>query len=386
MDLRRVKLLLIPTSDQKHLLYKSSYFSDRMYNIALQWNRDYYNESGLLYSRYDLIRMLPEFKKNNPDFLEVDGYVLKDAVTNLRTAFNRGRDNLAKFPKFKKLGRKLSFGVRSDRLKVYENSVKIPGIGVVKCKHCHWLTRHKSNKQLLSIQYHSPYVKFDGKYWFLSFCIEVDIAPDAVTDEVIGVDVGIINTVYTSDGVSKKNINNTRQIEILERRKKRLQRKTSRKYECNKIGRRYIKTRNIKRCERKLKIINRRIKNIRENYIHHLVNEIVNKYPKRIMLEDLKIKNMTKNTHLARAIQAQCFHRIRLLLIEKAVNTMSVQVGIIPWNYPSSKRCSRCGSIRKDLKLSDRVYHCPNCGVSLDRDYNAALNIRDCKKYVVVAN
>lgn len=386
MDLRNVKLMLVPTKKQRHLFYSSAYYSARMYNIALQWNIDYYDESGMFYSRYDLIKMLPDFKQNNPEFLSVDGYVLKDAVTNLRTAFNRMRDSDSKFPKFKKCSRHLSFGVRGDRLKVYSNRVQVPGIGVVKCKHCHWLTENKSDEQLLSIKYHNPHIKFDGKYWFLTFGIEVDIEPDETTADVVGVDLGIINTIYTSDGVSESNINDTRQVQVLERRKKRLQRKISRKYECNKQGKRYIKTKNIKRCERKLRIINRRLRCIRESYAHKVSNEIVNKLPKRIMLEDLKVKNMMKNKHLARAIQAQGFYRIRQLITEKAVNTMVVQVCVIPWHYPSSKRCSRCGNTKKDLKLSDRVYHCQSCGVVLDRDYNAALNIRDCKEYKVVAN
>lgn len=386
MDLRNVKLMLLPTKRQRHLFYNSAYYSARMYNIALQWNIDYYDESGMFYSRYDLIRMLPDFKQNNTEFLSVDGYVLNDAVTNLRTAFNRMRSGGSKFPRFKKCSRHLSFGVRGDRLKVYRNKVQIPSIGVVKCKHCHWLTESKSDEQLLSIKYHSPHIKFDGKYWFLTFGFEVDIEPDETTDEVVGVDLGIINTIYTSDGVSKSNINDTRQVQVLERRKKRLQRRVSRKYKFNKQGKRYIKTKNIKRCERKLQVINRQLRCIRESYTHRIVNEIVNKLPKRIMLENLKVKNMMKNKHLARAIQAQGFYRIRQLITEKAINTLAVQVCIIPWHYPSSKRCSRCGNIKKDLKLSDRIYRCQACGVVLDRDYNAALNIRDCKEYTVVAN
>ena len=102
------------------------------------------------------------------------------------------------------------------------------------------------------------------------------------------------------------------------------------------------------------------------------------------MLEDLKVKNMMKNKHLARSIQEQQFYRTRQLLIEKAKNTQAVEVGIVSWNYPSSKKCSRCGSIKRNLKLSDRVYKCTNCNLVIDRDYNASINIRDCKDYKLV--
>lgn len=382
MDLRVVKILLVPTQEQRQAFFDSAYYSDLMYNIALQWNIDYYESDGKFYSRFDLIRMLPDFKYDNPEFQTVDGYILKAAVTDLRVAFNN-RKRGSGFPRFKKIGKKQSFGVRGDRLKVFENLVQIPSIGKVKCKHCHWLTRGKSDEELTMLKYHNPHIKFDGKYWFLTFGVEVNVTPDIVSDEIIGVDIGIKNTVYTSNGVSKPNINHTRQIINLEKRKKRYQRKLSRKYQLNKQGNRFIKTRNIKRLERKVRLIDRRLHNIRENYNQTITNEIVSMLPKRIMLEDLRVKNMMRNRYLARAIQEQQFYRIRQLLTEKALNTGAVQIGVVPWNYPSSKRCSRCGGIKRSLKLSDRIYVCDSCGLVIDRDYNASLNIRDCKDYVL---
>lgn len=383
MELRQVKLLLVPTKEQRQDFYNSAYYSDKMYNQALQWNIDYYESEGKFYSRYDLIKMLPEFKQENEEYFSVDGYVLKAAVTDLRVAFNK-RKSGSGFPKFKKIGRKLSFGVRGDRLKVFQNVVQIPSIGKVKCKHCHWLTRNKSDDGLLSIKYHNPHIKFDGKYWFLIFGIDVNIIPDTTTEEVVGIDLGIKNTIYTSNGVSESNINHTRKVINLNKRKKRLQRKISRKYELNKQGNKFIKTKNIKKLERQVRLIDRKLNNIRENYIHTITNKIINRFPKRIMLEDLKVQNMMKNKHLARAIQEQQFYRIRQLLIEKAINTQAVEVGIIPWKYPSSKKCNRCGYINKHLKLSDRIYKCTNCNLVIDRDYNASLNIRDCKDYKLV--
>lgn len=383
MGLRQVKILLVPTKEQSQAFYDSAYYSDLMYNQALQWNIDYYESDEKFYSRYDLINMLPDFKKANPEFTSVDGYILRAAVTDLRAAFNR-RKSGSGFPRFKKIGKKLSFGVRGDRLKVFENLVQIPSIGKIKCKHCHWLTKNKSDEDLALLQYHNPHIKFDGKYWFLIFGVEVDFTPDATTDEVIGIDLGIKNTIYTSNGIQKSNINHTRKVVNLTKRKMRLQRKVSRKYELNKQGDKYIKTKNIKRLEKQIRLIDRNLHNIRENYNQTITNEVIRQLPARIMLEDLKVQNMMKNKHLARAIQEQQFYRIRQLLVEKALNTMTVKVGIIPTKYPSSKKCSRCGAVKKVLKLSERVYICDNCGLMIDRDFNASLNIRDCKDYKVV--
>lgn len=385
MQFITIKILLVPDKEQRQAFYDSAYYSDCMYNQALQWNIDYYESDGKFYSRYDLIKMLPAFKVENPEYATVDGYVLKEAVTNLRTAFNR-RKTGAGFPKFKKIGRNLSFGVRGDRLKVFQNVVQIPSIGKVKCKHCHWLTENQTDEQLSAIKYHNPHIKFDGKYWFLSFGVEVNLTKNETSDEVIGIDLGIKNTIYTSNGVSKPNINHTRKVINLVKRKKRLQRKVSRKYELNKNDRKYVKTKNIKKLERQIQLIERKLHYIRENYNQQITNEIIAQYPARIMLENLKVRNMMKNRHLARAIQEQQFYRIRQLLIEKAINSMSIQVGVVDWNYPSSKKCSRCGAMKKILKLSERIYVCDNCGLVIDRDYNASLNIRDCKKYTVVAN
>lgn len=385
MSMITVKLLLVPTEYQRKKFYEFSYYADRMYNEALQWNIDYYESDGKFYSRFNLINMVTDFKHENPEFDIIDRHVLNIAVTDLRVAFNNMKYGYG-FPKFKKYGKKNSFGVRNDILKVFESSVRVPSIGTVRCKHCHWLTQRMSNEQLAQLQYHNPRIKFDGKYWFLFFGVDVSITPDETTDEVVGIDLGIKNTIYTSNGISKPNINHTKQALNLERRKKRYQRRVSRKYKLNKQGNSVIKTKNIKRLERQIRLIDRRLHNIRENYNQSITNEIVKQFPKRIMLEDLGIKGMMRNRHLAKAIQEQQFYRIRQLLTEKALNTQAVQVGVVRRRFPSSKLCSRCGNIKRNLKLSDRIYVCDSCGLVVDRDYNASLNIRDCKEYDLVAN
>lgn len=384
MELRNVKILLIPTKEQRQKFYDFSYYADLMYNQAIDWNNELYDSEGIFYSRFDLINMLPAFKKEHPEFASVDSFILNVAVTDFRTALNRMKCG-AKYPRYKKIGKKLSFGTRNDRLKVFKNKVKISSIGVVKCKHCHWLTKTKTDEELACMSWHNPRVKFDGKYWFLSVGIEVNLTPDETTDEVIGVDLGVRKTIYTSNGITKPNINNSRKVVNLEKRKKRLQKKVSRKYELNKYGKKYIKTKNIKKTERQIRLIDRKLKYIRENYNQTITNELIALHPKRIMIEDLNVSGMLKNKHLSKSIQQQCFYRLRQLLIEKALNTMSTQIGVVDRFYPSSKTCSRCGYINRQLK-SEEIYRCPKCGLMIDRDYNASINIRDYRDYKIVAN
>ena len=384
MDIRNIKILLIPTKEQRQKFYDFSYYADLMYNQAIDWNNELYKSEGIFYSKFDLIKMLPAFKEGHPEFASVDSFVLKTAVTDFRVALNRMKQG-AGYPKYKKIGRHLAFGTRNDRLKVFKDTVQISSTGVVKCKHCHWLTRNKSDEELACMSWHNPRVKFDGKYWFLSVGIDVDLEPDETTQEVIGIDLGVRKTIYTSNGITKPNINNSRKIVNLEKRKKRLQKKVSRKYELNKQGRKYIKTRNIKKTERQIRLIDRKLKCIRENYIQTITNELIALHPRRIMLEDLNVKGLLKNRCLSRSIQQQSFYRIRQLLIEKALNTMTTQIGVVNRFYPSSKTCSRCGFINKQLG-SEEIFVCPKCNLVIDRDYNASLNIRDNKDYKIVAN
>ena len=383
MEIRRVNILLVPTEEQRQSFYDSVYYSQRMYNQAIDWCKDAYEETGMFLSKFDMINMLPKFKQENPEYCIVDSYVLKDAVVQLRKSLNN-RNRGFGFPRYKSYSKsRKSFGIRTERVSLKHDEVRIPSIGWVKCKHCHWLTNNKSDEQLSEIKLHDTRIYYDNKYWFLSTGIEVSLTEDKLSDEVIGVDLGIKNHISTSNGVVEPNINHSRQVKLLERRKKILQRKISRKYELNKQGNRFIKTRNIKRAENKLRLINRRLTNIRESNLHRICNKVISFLPKRIMLEDLNVQGMMKNRHLSKAIQEQLFYRTRQLLTEKAKNCF-IEVGIIARFYPSSKRCNRCGTINRDLKLSDRIFKCSNCDLVIDRDYNASLSIRDCKDYKLV--
>ena len=384
-ELRNVKILLVPTKEQEKMLFTSAYYARKMYNQALEWNIDYYNSDGKCYSRFDLIKMLPEFKRANPEYLQVNNFILKEAVTNLREALNNMKKTGAGFPKFKNCKCRKSFGVRNDHrdgknshLKLKSNLTNIPSIGWIKSKHCHYLTRNLSDEQLLYTKFHNAHVVYDNKYWFLVVGIDVNLTPENNTDEVVGIDLGIKSTIYTSNGVSEPNINRSRQIEILKRRMKILQRRVSRKYELNKDGNKFIKTNNIRKLEYQIRILYRKLTSVRESNLHKILNKVVSKLPKRIVIEDLNVKGMMKNRCLSKAIAEQQFYRIRQLLTEKCVN-YTIELRVVPRFFPSSKTCSRCGSIKRDLTLSDRTYTCSSCGLVIDRDYNAALNLKNYK-------
>ena len=226
-------------------------------------------------------------------------------------------------------------------------------------------------------------ISFDGKYWYLSYTEDVETSVTNLPDytDGIGIDLGIKTLATVSDGTNLPNIKTFRRVRILNKRLKRLQRKVSRKYIINKCNK-HNKTKNIIKLERQIKLIHRSIRNIRINHIYKFVSELVKKQPQYIAIEDLNVKGMMKNKHLAKDIANCSFFTIREILIRKATERR-IAVRLVDRFYPSSKTCSNCGSYKKNLKLSQRVYHCNSCQVKIDRDFNASLNIAKTDKYVL---
>ena len=226
-------------------------------------------------------------------------------------------------------------------------------------------------------------ISFDGKYWYLSYTEDVETQVADLPDytDGIGIDLGIKTLATVSDGNSVPNIKTFRRVRILNKRLKRLQRKLSRKYLINKCNK-HNKTKNIIKLERQIKLIHRSLKNIRINHIRKFVSVLVKKQPQYIAIEDLNVKGMMKNKYLAKDIANCSFYAIKEHLIRKATERC-IAVRLVDRFYPSSKTCSYCGNYKKDLKLSQRVYHCDNCQETIDRDLNAALNLANADKYVL---
>ena len=226
-------------------------------------------------------------------------------------------------------------------------------------------------------------VSFDGKYWYLSYTEDVEPQIEDLPEftDGVGIDLGVKTLATVSDGTTVPNIKTFRRVRILNKRLKRLQRKVSRKYLINKCNK-YNKTKNILKLERLIKLIHRSLRNIRINHIRKFVSELVKKQPQYIAIEDLNVKGMMRNKHLAKDIANCSFYAIREHLIRKAKERL-IAIRLVERFYPSSKTCSACGHYKKDLKLNQRVYCCDNCQEKIDRDFNASLNIVKTDRYVL---
>ncbi|MBQ9488213.1 MAG: transposase, partial [Selenomonadaceae bacterium] len=203
-----------------------------------------------------------------------------------------------------------------------------------------------------------------------------DPKPAENCGESIGIDLGIKSFAVCSDGNIYPNINKIKAVRRLKKKQRRLQRCISRKYEMNKKeGNRYSKTRNIIKSEKLLLRVHHRLKNIRQSYWHQITSEIIRRKPSLIELEELNVQGMMSNRHLAKAVQEQGFYEFRRQITYKA-EWSGITVVIADRYYPSSKKCIVCGNVKKDLKLSERIYHCEVCGNEIDRDLQAAINLK----------
>ena len=266
-------------------------------------------------------------------------------------------------------------GKRPSRIYLKDNGkLQIPTIGDVRFGSARSDFDLSCKKQVANIS-------FDGKYWYLSYTEDVETKVQNLPDytDGIGIDLGIKTLATVSDGTIVPNIKAFRRVRILNKRLKRLQRKVSRKYLINKCNK-HNKTKNIIKLERRIKLIHRSLKNIRINHIRKFVSELVKKQPQYIAIEDLNVKGMMRNKHLAKDIANCSFYTIKEHIIRKA-KERNIVVRLVDRFYPSSKTCSNCGSYKKDLKLSQRVYHCNNCQEKIDRDFNASLNIATTDRY-----
>ena len=226
-------------------------------------------------------------------------------------------------------------------------------------------------------------ISFDGKYWYLSYTEDIDTQATNLPDytDGVGIDLEIKTLATVSDGTVVPNIKTFRRVRILNKRLKQLQRKVSRKYLINKCDKNN-KTKNIIKLERQIKLIYRSLKNIRINHIRKFVSELVQKQPQFIAIEDLNVKGMMRNKHLAKDVANCSFYTIKEQLMRKAKERF-IAIRLVERFYPSSKTCSSCGHYKKDLKLSQRVYPCSHCQTKIDRDFNASFNIAKTDNYVL---
>ena len=361
-----IKIRLLPTEEQEVLMLKSSGCSRFAYNWALNRCNEKYNNN----EKYSIANIRKEFTKLKKEekfkwLNEVSSKVTQESIRNLDKAFKSFFNKQSKYPKFKtKRKSKQSFYVRCDSLYFTDDMCNIEKIGKVRFK-----TNYSIPK---NCKYSNPYCSYNGRCWVLSFSVEVEENQTVLNEDLsIGIDLGVKDLATCSNGDVFKNINKTKRIKNLKSKLKHLQRSISRKYEDNKQGSKFVKTNNIIKLEKQVKQIYRKLSNIRNNYIHQTTNKIIKHYPYRIVIEDLNVSGMMKNKHLSKAIAEQGFYEF-MRQIKYKCEFNGIEFIQVDRFYPSSKTCSCCGFIKKDLKLNDRNY---KCGLEIDRDYNASINL-----------
>lgn len=366
---KSLKIRLLPTEQQKLLMLKSIGCSRFAYNWALNRCNELY-EQGIKYNMSNIRKEFTQLKKQE-EFKwlnEVSNTTMVEAMRNLDKAFKTFFKTKKGYPKFKsKRKSKQSFYVRYDNLYFKKGICNIEKVGKIK---------FKTNYNIPNCKYSNPYCSYDGKYWYLSFGVEVEENQTTLNKDLsIGIDLGIKDlAIVNCLDKPIRNINKTKRVKVLKKRLRRLQRQVSRKYETNRCGNKFVKTNNVIKLEDQIKLLHRRLSNIRNNHIHQATSKIIKLNPYRIVMEDLNIVGMMKNKHLSKAIAEQGFYEfIRQIKYKCELNGIEF-IQVDRW-YPSSKTCSCCGNVKQDLKLKDREYVCDKCGLVIDRDKNASINL-----------
>ena len=381
--------MLIPNNKQKTKLFQYANTARFAYNWALGREQENYSNGGKFISDGDLRKELTQLKKTdeyswlNNISNNVTKQAIKDACESYRNFFKRK----AKYPRFKSKKHSMpKFYQDNVKIKFTDTHVKVEGFATSKKKNkqkLNWIRLAEHGRiPIENVKYMNPRIKYDGLNWWITVGVEYEDSDTLPSNDGIGIDLGIKDLAICSDNNTYKNINKTQKIKKLEKKKRRLQRSISRKYLNNKKGGSYYKTSNIIKSRKKLLKLNYRLTNIRNNYLHQVTSEIVKRKPSFITIEDLNVSGMMKDRRQSKAIQEQKLYEFRRLIKYKC-KWNNIELRIVDRWYPSSKLCHECGCIKKDLKRSDRVYKCNECGYIEDRDYNASLNLRDAITYEI---
>ena len=373
------KVRLEPNNKQHARMMQYAGAARFAYNWALEQQDKNHKAGGKFLSDCDLRKQFTQYKQTNQWLYNISNAVTAQAINDACLAYQRFFKKQSNFPKFKSRKRsKPSFFQNGWKIKFTSTQVKIEKIADSTRKNkqkLNWVKLSEINRIPEANSYLNPRITFDGLHWYISVGVEhPDDSVRVPTGQGVGIDLGIKELAVCSDGHTYKNINKTDRVRKLEKAKRRQQRQISRKYEKNKQGNKYVKTKNIEKAELKLLKKTHKITNIRKDYLHKVTTDIVKREPSFIVLEDLNVSGMMKNKHIAKSVQQQNFYKLREILTYKAERS-GIKLVIADRFYPSSKLCSNCGAIKHNLKLTERTYLCNNCGLEVDRDLNASLNL-----------
>ena len=386
---KTIRVMLIPNNKQKTKLFQYANTARFAYNWALGKEQKNYKNGGKFISDGDLRKEFTQLKKTNDYFWlnNVSNNVTKQAIKDACEAYRNFFKGYTKFPRFKSKKHSVpKFYQDNLKIKFTDTHIKVEGFANSKKKNrqkLNWIRLAEHGRIPTDCKYYNPRIKYDGLNWWITVGVDCKPTNNILKTNGIGIDLGIKDLAICSDGNKYKNINKTEKIKKLEKRKRRLQRSISKKYELNKKGGRYCKTSNIIKSEKELLKLNRRLTNIRHNYIHQTTSEIIQRKPSYITIEDLNVKGMMKNKHISKSVQQQCLYEVARQLKYKC-SWNGIELRQVSRWYPSSKTCHECGYINKELKWYHRTYKCPICGYVEDRDYNASLNLRDMNEYKII--
>ena len=380
--LKNFKTEINPTEEQKVKIRKTIGTCRYIYNFYLAHNKELHdNGEKFMSGKSFSVWLNNEYLPQNPDKLwikEVSSKSVKHSIENGCVAFTRFFKHQSAFPNFKKKGRsdvKMYFVKNNPKdCRCERHRINIPSLGWVRMKEKGYFPTTKDGYVIKS-----GHVSIKADRYYVSVLIEIPnnkIANNS--NKGIGIDLGLKDFAIVSNGKTYKNINRSTRIKKLEKQLIREQRSLSRKYENLKKGESTQRA-NIQKQRLKVQKLHHKMDNIRTDYINKTIAEIVKTKPSYITIEDLNVKGMMKNRCLSKAVASQKFYEFRTKLKAKC-DENGIELRVADRFYPSSKTCHHCGSVRKNLKLSDRIYRC-ECGYVADRDLNAALNLKDTKTY-----
>lgn len=378
--IKSIKVMILPNNVQKTRLFQHAGAARFLYNWALSREEENYKAGGKFISYYELAKELTELKRTDEYawLNEISITTCQKAIKDACDAYLNFFKKRAKFPKYKSKNKtKPSFFQTDQVIEFTDTHVKLSCLSLSRKanrKQLNWVRLAEHGKIPINVKHSNPRITYDGLNWWISVGIEYPDKNVNLSEEGLGVDLGVRNLAVCSDDSIYPNINKSKQIRNLEKRKRRLQRSISRKYEMNKEGEEFVKTKNIIKDEKKLLKMHHRLSNIRKNYLHNTSKEIVEKNPKFICIDNLNIQSMMKNKYLAKAIQEQSLYEFSRQLEYKS-NFKGIQFIRADRKFPSSKKCIQCGRIKKDLKPYQKTYKC-ECGNVIDVHKQAALNLR----------
>lgn len=370
------KIRLYPTKEQEILIWKHFGASRFMWNHMVELQESNYKDGGKFISHFSMNKLVTQMKKEEQYswLSEVSTATLHRTCEDVAVAYKRFFDRKNGHPRFRSRKKpKQSYPVRCEKQYFCGDCVFVEKLRKVKYKSDFKFPENKKQR------YYNVRLSFESGKYFLSFDVECENQAYQLNDYSMGIDLGVKELAVVACGDEQyvfHNINKSKKMKSLDRKILYHQKCISRKFEESKKRNKgkYTKTNNIAREQAKVKKLYAKQANIRTNYIHQTTHLLVSKLPKRVTMEKLNVLGLMKNRHLSKAIQYQCFDRF-IKQMQYKCKWRGIEFVQADRFYPSSKTCSGCGEIKKDLKLSDRMYVCHNCGLQIDRDYNAAINL-----------